>query len=318
VSYLKFFRKTLLKISFVACISLISISNAQAQNEAILNAIKVNTDNILSSINAFPSFLSNLVTSSIISFISQTWLLPDDDANGLSTHLRANFVAMDTLFLNSALAQTNKQLQLTADLFSEDPHKSAQNLANFTAGDGVADILKALPNINDLVYTTLLGAPPVARGAPAGDAAFNYIKNASGIGIHHYLPNESWVRKPALEKYKEYYNTVTAIESFNGYVLSNLYTEGNQFNALQTKLLKQATDDSENSWFTKVSSEHLSVVFRQILMYQSQIFVLMTQLLQLQKQTLTAQAMTNTLLIATNKQAEGLLVSQAQGVLPTP
>jgi hypothetical protein len=110
-----------------------------------------------------------------------------------------------------------------------------------------------------------------------------------------------------------YYNTVMAAESFNGYVLANQYAESQTNNGLSQAQLSLVTQASSSDWIANVASEQMGMVFRQLLMFESQLYVLMTQMLQTQKQLLIAQAMTNALLIATNQMNEGILASKAQG-----
>ena len=130
------------------------------------------------------------------------------------------------------------------------------------------------------------------------------------------MPGNNWQgSKNSVDKYSNYYNTIMSVESFNGYILSNQYADGAQFNNLQNTLIKQASDGQ--SWFSQVATENMSTVLRQILMYESQVFVLLSQLVQTQRQMVTAQAMTNTLLIAVNQNNETQLVASAQNVRPS-
>lgn len=174
---------------------------------------------------------------------------------------------------------------------------------------------------NDLLYSSLLGIPyynPDPRtqaGEKPFDFAANYVKNASGINISHVIPDPSWEDSDAKTRYQNYFNTAMAVSSFNAYVMSKQAAEVGKLNKLQTTLVNQATDPA--NWIAKVATEKVSFILRQLLLYQSQIFVLLTQMLQLQNQMVTAQVMTNSILIASNQLTEITMVANAQQVQPT-
>ena len=134
------------------------------------------------------------------------------------------------------------------------------------------------------------------------------------MNITHTIPGPNWRgTEENKQKYLSYYSSISAIQTFNGYLLSQLYADyvnGRQYTQQQTALIQQA---SSSDWFTHVASESIGVVLRKILMYNSQLYVLMTELVQTQKQLLSAQAMTNTLLIIGNQFTENQLISKATG-----
>jgi len=129
--------------------------------------------------------------------------------------------------------------------------------------------------------------------------------------VHAPLPRGPRGTETDIKNYQNYFNTVNAIQSFNGYVLSGLYAEskgGNQFNTTQLALLQQT---SQPSWLNQIASQELGKVLRQMLLFQSQTYVLISQLIQTQKQLLIATTMTNSLLIANNQLNETVLYSRA-------
>lgn len=197
-------------------------------------------------------------------------------------------------------------------------------MLNFYFGPKATE--KTLPNANDLSYSYLYGEgrfkpDPRAESMKGEDQnpAFYYVMNASGLNIPHVLPPElgSWQGPiKAQSNYSSFYNTISAVSTFDGYVLSDLYVDYKNQHKLtdtQNKLLQRATS---GDWFVQVSKESLGIVMRQILMYDSQMFVLMVKLLDTEKQALTAHAMTNTLLILLNQQNEDTLLKKATGVMP--
>jgi hypothetical protein len=216
--------------------------------------------------------------------------------------MQSSFATTGQAIVQDANAQLSLQPQLNAAL-----------LPNVTAS--------TLPYANDLVYSTLLGQPmltPDPRNKPGApptaNPALNYIINAGGLSLPHAMPQTGWRgTQYNYQQYMHYYNTVMAAESFNGYVLANQYAESQTNNGLSQAQLSLVTQASSSDWIANVASEQMGMVFRQLLMFESQLYVLMTQMLQTQKQLLIAQAMTNALLIATNQMNEGILASKAQG-----
>ena len=256
-------------------------------NTPILQQIQTNTATTLQDVNTLPAILSQLGQFII------AWMSPDSSDATATT--QASFTQLGNLLIQDATTQASLQQQLNSSL-----------LTGITKTN--------LPSANDLVYSSILGSPyysPDPRGTGTVPQ-FNYIKNASGISLNHTLPGAGW-RGPQIDqlKYMNFYNTVMAIESYNGYILSNQYADGNQLNALQTTLVTQASDPQ--TWFAKIASENIGWVMRQILMYQSESFVLLTQLVQMQKQMVTAQAMTNAAIIATGTNSENQILKNAQG-----
>lgn len=231
-------------------------------------------------------------------------LFKQDDSDATS-QLQSNFASLGNTIVQNYNMQNSYQAQLTADLFGQDIK---------TFGGDKPAVLNVIGNINDLAYSTMLGLPPVPK---APSLPLNYIKNAGGLTLVHTIPNPNWQGTDEdVKRYQNYYNTIMAVESFNGYVLSNQYAEyqnGNTFTTTQNNLISQA---SNSDWISKIATEDLGIVLRQLLMFESQNYVLTTQLLQTQKQLLAAQVMTNALTIMTQQNAEDLLVSNAQGVKP--
>lgn len=336
--------KKFLLLGTVTAVSLISMTEVQAQDaEAYLSQIATNTANTNNSVNSGNSTINGTLTGisntansilgalntqiqnfqqyyiqtifpSLYNFL-QSWMSPDD-TQATST-FQNSFSQLGQLIIAQMNATSPIMPQINNSLLGSDPNANVNTLWY----------------ANDLTYSTLLGNPyfqtdPRQKKIPGLDPAYNYVLNASGIGVTHIKPYTNpqdqstpanWTGSPiSRQKYQNYYNTVMAVESFNGYVLGNFYSDiknGNQFNTLQTQLIQQATD--AQNWFAQVAGkETLGQVLRQILLFQSQSFILQTQLINLQKQLLTAQVMTNALLIATNVDKEYVMEAYAQGVTP--
>ena len=293
-----YLKKFLILLGAASTLSLVCMSNLRAQSsgDEYLRRIEQNTANILQKVNNLPTYLGKL-NEMALAFTTA-------DTSDTTSRMQGSFTQLGNLLNQNLTTQITMQQQLNTDLL------------------GTSATRNAMPFANDLVYSTVLGTPffspdprnPSGR-SPTTNPVYNYIKNAAGITLPHTVPGTWSGPVPAQQKYQSYYNTVMAIESFNGYVLSNQYTDGNQLNSLQQALNSQATDPK--NWFAEVASENIGTVLRQILLYQSQMFVLLTQMLQTEKQMVSAQVMANALLIAGNEQNESTLVTKAQGVRQT-
>jgi len=249
---------------------------------AILKAIQKNTYDILVSLNEMVA----------------AWVMED------KTTRTANFQADMSAYIDASLVNEQRQIS---------------DLNNFFMKDYFSNSKTALPYVNQLNYPILLGkpysqTPEKDESGKAVNSAYQYIKNASGLNITHYVPSKVW-RGTAEDKtkYANYYKTISAVQSFNTFVLSALYADsqnGLKLTKTQESLLKQASDPN---WFVDISSEPIGLVLRQILLFNSQNFVLLTKILETNKQQLAAQSITNTLMILGNQFTEENLYSKATG-----
>ncbi len=292
------FRSYLLKViaAFftVLAISILCSPAIRAQNsEALLQQIANNTAGILQTINQIPPMLATFFNN---------WM-GTDDPQKTTANLQNIFGNMSNAALTNSASQLTLQNQLTTDFLGSSA--TPQNM----------------PFANDIVFQTMLGQlyytpdPRAAKNASI-NPAYNYLKNVSALNVSHATPSANW-RGSAdnQQRYVNYYLTASAVQSYDAYVLSQIYVNlmnGNTFTQQQTALLKQAGD---SSWFSQVASENLGLVLRQLLMYSSQTFLLLTDMLQTEKQMLAAQAMTNSLLIISNQQTESNLLDKATGVI---
>jgi hypothetical protein len=288
----------LLSASLAGVMLFASPSSAQDSSDAqLLTIIAENTTNILNTISGLPSYLTDahkLVMSMLTTAdqASQSGDQPSSSAASIGA-MQLNFVNLANAIISNGNSQNTNMATLQNTLLGTDG--------------------AALPNANDLSYSTLLGNLLYTDARkPAEDSALNYIKNAGALTIKHPLPAPTWQGSDEnIKKYVSYYNTVTSVESYNAYILGALYAESQSGGALsnaQTALLKQANDPA---WFTAVGAEDLGLVLRQLLLYQSQMYVMLGQLLDTQKKMLVAQAMTNSLLIANNNVNENAMIVSA-------
>lgn len=211
--------------------------------------------------------------------------------------------------------------QQTANALSLQDATSTQQtgLSRISLGSDVNE--NSVPYANDLTWQTLLGAPVFPNDNRQTDAALNYVVNAAGLNTPHVIPimTSDWKGSDTDKKnYQNFYKTISSIQTFNAYVLGELYADyhsGGTASYSQAKLIQQA---SNSEWFATVMSEPIGLVLRQLLMYNSQNLAIMTQLLQTQKELLAAQAMANTLMIVGNQFNESLLLGKATGQMAAP
>ncbi len=321
----------LLKTVFAA-VAMGSVMSVYAdENTPILQQIQGNTQNVAASISQQTGFLQSMASyeQQIASYTQQT-------LNNLNTNMVNfnNYMPQIAQFIVSWMAPDTSQIaqsaqtsftQLNTLLNTDITNQLALQPQLNTALIGSDATTKSLPWANDLTYSTVLGSPifsPDPRnvaGKTPVNAVFNYAKNASGINLTHAAPGLDWQGSGASQtRYINYYNTVTAAQSFGGYVMSNQYADGNQLTSFQQGLLQQINDTSSptSSWYVQIASENLGSVLRQILLFESQNFVLMTQLLQTERQMVTAQVMTNAILVANNSLNEASMVAYAKGIQP--
>ncbi len=262
--------------------------NVNAQEESLssstlLAEIVVHTRHTAEGVYTLLSFLNN-------------WMLLADKSD-LTKQVQSQFTTLTSDVIKNASTQNATQLKLTQDFLQNVP----------------------LLEINDITYESLLGQlyiSPDPRGEKT-DVAYNYIKNAAGLNIRHVTPDERWEGEESDKKaYKNFYTTISSIQTYSAYLLGQMYADvanGTNLTEQQNKLMQQA---SSPAWLTDIASENIALVLRQILMYNSQIYVTLTQLLQTQKQSLAAQAMTNTLIVLGNQFTETQLVSKARKKQP--
>lgn len=293
--------KTLLA-SFVISAASAPLLAAQAADdpasEGYLAQIAQYTYGTLQAVNKLPTYMNALVA------FAAAWLA-NDDSKATAT-LQGDFTTLTNSIIQGSATQLSLQQKLTKDFF------------------GPTVTPQTLPSANDLAYQTLLGAPffnPDPRktdNSPAPDSAYNYTKNVAGINITHVIPALNWQgTKFSQQKYAAFFVTISAIQTFNAYILGQLYTDyanGNPLSKAQLALIQTAGNDN---WFTQVAGESIGIVLRQILMFSSQTYILMSQLLDTEKKLLETQAMSNTLLILLNQQNEDILIRKATGSMPS-
>ncbi len=255
------------------------------KSESYLKEIR---DCLLVNINKLPVYLHQLTKMAL------SWLAPDD--SDITATQQNNFATLANLQLKNSTLQIDSQNRFLRDFLT---NPSLQN---------------------DIIYQTLLNQPynPNTPSQPI-DPAYAYTKYASALNVSHKdipLPIHNKKAAAAQLMYINYYKTSSAIQTYNGYILSELYADFKNKNAVkqtQDSLIQKASD---SDWFTQIASENIGIVLRQILLYNSQTYVLLAQLLETQKKLLASQAMNNALLISINQEEEGRLYAKANGQVP--
>lgn len=284
---------------------------------AILSAIKEDTGNILATVNTLPASINSIVMQLTVLVMALNG--PDSDPSSPTANLQKDFAVLYNINAGNDQSRKDMQKYLVSSYLKSNFTTLDENGRPIRDKEGNPQ-LSIASNVNDLVYQGLIGVPvSVAsdKDMAAGvvNPAFNYVVNASGINIPHAAP-ASWQGSAVNQaNYKTYYNSINAIQTYNSYVLSLLYADtlaqkdGNTLSAQQAALVKEAND---SDWFQKVATENIGIVFRQLLIYNSQIFVLLTQMLQTQRQQLAVATMTNTLFIWANNFTENQLLQKAK------
>jgi len=291
--------KTLGKITTAALLTLfLGIQSASAQQQVQDVSAENSLTSILAIVNQLPTYLKGVANMAV------TFLASDDQSSdpvNWSTNWTNEQTWLSGLSTNALTNQAN-QITLQQSLLS-----SFFGAANISAGNP--------QNLNDISFTTLLGQPLLSPDPRSGvNASLNYLTNASSLGVSYTTPSAGWRgTQQAQKNYIGFYNTITAVQTYNAYVLSGLYEDSQTLsndNSLRSQLITQS---SNADWFTSVITNDLGWVLRQILLFSSQTYILMDQLLQTQKQMLATLAMTNSLLVANSGFQASSLLSKAQG-----
>lgn len=262
-----------------------------------LSEIANYTYRVLEAVNNTPDFFEPL------SKYALSFLQPDD--SDITATLQQDFTKLSNAVLLNDKQQVDYQPIFLNDFFTRN-------------GKDPMPTTASLPFANEVTFTTMLGKPyfkdPEQENGQFVDSALRYVENASGQAVPHTAPKLNFAGSQAdQDKYKSYYKTISAIQTFNTYVMSELYVNAkNKYNLskAQLKLMQDATN--ADTWFKQVATEDLGIVLRQILLFDSQIYVLLINSLQLQKQMVAAQTMANSLMIIGNQFTEQTLLANAE------
>lgn len=285
-------------------------AKADSIDQPYLQNIQTYTQNIQNTSNSILTTVNNIFAALVeLSTLAATMLATDNGSSqpiDWSTQWTNEQTWLSTLG-NDAMTNETNQYGMQQNLVTTFFGPTNINVSPPTLPNPV--------NVNDLSYTTLLGQLLVTPDPRTGvNPAMNYLVNASGLGMPITIPGAG-MRGDAVSRknYTNYYNTVTAVQTYNAFILSRLYEDAQTLqndNSLRGQLIAQS---SNSAWFSSVIANDLGWVLRQILLYNSQMYVLMDQLVQTQKQMLTTLAMNNTLAMV-NAQMQGFnLLKQAQG-----
>ncbi len=118
------------------------------------------------------------------------------------------------------------------------------------------------------------------------------------------------------KKYFDYYKSLTAIQSFNNYILTRMKSdyevEGDpRTNSLRNQLVRVA---SARNFQEEIASKSSGKIMRWLLLFTAQNYVLNTQIQQSLRQLVIAQAMNNSLMILFNTPNENQLIRNAKGL----
>lgn len=295
MKYLDQLKKVFVLMVAAICTSIVYIgpSTAQTYSEWYLQQIANNTYNML-------QIMQN---SGNLAGFAVSWLQQDTGDDSVTTKAQQGLATSGWMFTISQALIKAQQRQIVADIMD-------RPLGDFEGKNPI--ILADVPNVNEISFSSLVGAPPVAN-KPVD--LYGYVKNAAAVNSLRPVPDSSWEGDDdSKERYKNYYDTVTSIESFDAYVISQLATDSLlKVDENRNQLLAFATS---SDFFSKIATEELGRVLRQILLFTSQTFVVNAELQKNLKEMVAAQAMTNTMLIKLNELNEFNLAKNAKGKDP--
>lgn len=279
-------------IILTVCISIVGISMQTAHADAAASstggaATSPSGGQILTQIRDLTFHMLQKVHQTTMS-----WISSDDSLNSASV-IPNNQYGFALLSAKYSEALGN-QINLTQTLSTQ--YQTA----------GSTSAASAANTNTSLIYSSLLPQPGSTATPMTSQQktalAQAYISAAAGAG--NFLtpppPLTPAASGAGTQKYQSFYNTITAIESFDIYAISGLAA---QHDVLRNYLIQQATN---SKWFEQIATEPLGLVLRQILMYNSQLYVQLDRMLKVQQLQLAAQAMTNTLLIIQDNQTVGI------------
>lgn len=295
MKYLDQLKKVFVLAVAAICTSIVYIgpSSALTNSEWYLQQIANNTYNML-------QIMQN---SGNLAGFAVSWLQQDTGDDSVTTKAQQGLAMSGWMFtISQALIQA-QQRQIVADIMD-------RPLSDFEGKNPL--ILADVPDVNEISFSSLIGVPPVAN-KPVD--FYGYVKNAAAVNSVRPVPDSSWEGDDdSKERYKNYYNTVTSIESFDAYVISQIATDSLlKVDQNRNQLLAFATS---SDFFSKIATEELGRVLRQILLFTSQSFVVNAELQKNLKEMVAAQAMTNTMLIKLNELNEYNLAKNAKGKDP--
>jgi hypothetical protein len=301
--YIDLAKKILILATAALSISIVSLSNSSAASvsESYLARIAEYTYRTMTAVENLPTYFHEYAE------LAKSWMAKDDAEDSFTTKSQEQFAQLGQAFSKSMESQNSPQVQqqIMADMLGVP-------VSEFQGKE--PPIAISLPTVNDLSYATLIGAPPLAN---ANKDPYEYVKNASGFSYHHPIPDPLWEGKEnAKKRYSDYFNTITAIQSYSAYLISQLGTDAAANPKVVTLQNKLINDASSSSWIAQIATQELGKVLRQILLFESQSYVLNTQIQQAQRQQIAATAMTNSLLILLNQVNENQMIRNAQGKPP--
>ncbi len=239
-----------------------------SKTELLLCKISVYTCNTLQAIDTFGT----------------NWLSTTDSSKMLASN-QQDFADMNKAFTSAAdtqLTQTGERTKI------------------FSQGGSAHPNAPLLPfNSNQLSYTTLMAKPlipysddGIEKGKALNTDIPSFISNLTGTNIKLNQPNPGWKDSSAKTAYQNFYNTLSAVQSYNSHALSGLYFQ-NYFYQQEQALTNKISDPN---WFAQIGSEPLGIVLRHILMFNSMMFVQQERMLEQQREQIAIEASMSSLL----------------------
>lgn len=275
-----------------------SLSVANAQNEmAVLiltvQSIKQDTTKILSTIDQTTAYLQTI------------WAMAVEWMKGATQVDDPNIIAENQAAFAEVTANNNTTLGAQFDL------------GKTLTEQALLGKDKTLPfKANQLSFTILTNRPLIRTEDPNTDAK-NYIANLAGTHFLFKSARSKWSGDSRVA-YETFFNTVSAIRSYDAFVLSGLNKQNEATMPIKVDGVMQnisakdylIAQSSSSDWFKNIATEPLRLVLRQMLMYDSQIYVQLSRLVELQREQIAMQAMANTMTVMQSYSSIGEILSQ--------
>lgn len=311
--YIEYGKRMLVLSAAALCVAIVNLKPAAADSTTNnylynLNNAANTTNSNLSQGNNYLAMIANntfailafIQNSGLFAGLAASWMQLDTGDNSISSQAQQNIAMSGVMNSLSQIVTKNLQRQIIADIVD-------MPLDSFSGKKPA--VLVDIPQINDLSFGTIIGVAPV-DSAPKD--MYGFIKNTAAFNSPRAVPNSSWEGDEASrKKYKDYYDTITSIQSFDAYLLTRVAMD-NAMGGSQTRdnLINMA---SNSSWVAQIATEELGRVLRQILLFESQNFVLNMKMQETMQLMASAQAMSNALLIKLNEVNEYNLLRSAKG-----
>lgn len=329
---INFLKKISVLFFAVLAVGIANISSLRAQGDCNCQTAE-NTKGILATINTFPKIYGDILAKLIKLTIADNGDEKDESGNPVespTTQLTEKFSKYDSAIMDMTKSKSADEEKYTAMKQFEDTAFADANpdAGKDPSGQPIIDPKTGQPKIVDytginkdeLSYSKVIQKSEKKDDPQREKQVLSYIKTVAGLNLFHKTQGDFRGGKQEAEAYKRFVNTMLAAETYNSYMLAQMYTKyknqdkDNFLGEEQIKLIEQAKD---SDWLVKVRAEPISFVIRQLLLYTSQLLVVQFEMIQIQQKNhqemMISQGVTNTLLMLIGQYSENQMLRSATG-----